>query len=207
VIETLLERLAQLPPAGIYLAIGLLAAVENIVPPVPADTAVALGAFLAARNDQLSIWTVYAVTLVANVSTATGMYVAARLVGRRFIESRVGRRFVRPRALAALERAYHRHHLWGIFTSRFLPGYRAVVPPFAGVVGLRASRALPPMIAATALYYALLVLLAWQLGANWEGLRYAVARLGIGLAVLAAAVTVLLAWLVWRHRHHLRGHE
>jgi membrane protein DedA with SNARE-associated domain len=49
-IEGLLERLLALPAPAVYLVIGTLATVENIIPLVPADTAVALGAFLAQRG-------------------------------------------------------------------------------------------------------------------------------------------------------------
>jgi hypothetical protein len=39
----------------------VLAALENIIPPVPADTAVALGAFLAGRGT-LNAWAVFGIT-------------------------------------------------------------------------------------------------------------------------------------------------
>ncbi|MEK6610644.1 MAG: hypothetical protein AABZ35_06970, partial [Gemmatimonadota bacterium] len=79
----MLNWLAGLPPQGIYGALALLAALENIVPPVPADLAVALGAFLAARDDApVSVTAVYIVTVVANVTSAIGMYAVARTVGK-----------------------------------------------------------------------------------------------------------------------------
>ena len=162
----------------------------------------ALGAFLAARNPALSVWAVYAVTVVGNVGSAAGMYAAARSFGRRIVETRFGRRVITPRALAALERAYFRHHLWGIFTSRFLPGYRAVVPPFAGLVRLPAAKALPPMAAASTLYYGLLVAVAYGLGSNWDAVRAFLGDLGLVLGALALAATAVLAWLLWRQRRN-----
>jgi membrane protein DedA with SNARE-associated domain len=167
---------------------------------VPADTVVALGAFLAARDAPITVLGVYAVTLVANVSTASGMFFVARTVGRAFFDSPAGRRVLSRRSLETLERAYRRHHLWGIFLSRFLPGYRAIVPPFAAIVNLPARKALPPVALATALYYGALVLIAHRVGRNWEAVERSVGRLGTMLAVVAAAVTVLIVWLVWRRR-------
>jgi membrane protein DedA with SNARE-associated domain len=102
-------------------------------------------------------------------------------------------------------RLYERHHFWGIFVSRFLPGYRAVVPPFAAVAGLPIWKALPPIVLATGLYYAFLTLLAYHFGRNWEAVRSAVAHFSVVLAVAAVAVTVVIAVLVWRHRHHMRA--
>jgi membrane protein DedA with SNARE-associated domain len=187
--------------------IALLAALENIVPPVPADTAVALGAFLAARGAPISTTAVFLVTWVANVTSAVGMYYVARTVGRPFVESRTGRRLLSPRALRALERAYQRHHLWGIFLSRFLPGYRAVVPPFAGIAGLAALRALPPVVVASGLYYGLLVFLAHRIGANWDSLTRVLRQLGWWLGAIAAVATALLAWALvrWRRRQDDAG--
>lgn len=200
-IDGVLNWLAGLPPQGIYGALALLAALENIVPPVPADLAVALGAFLAARDDApVSVTAVYVVTVVANVTSAIGMYAVARTVGKSFLESRTGQRLLSARSQAALQRAYQRHHLWGIFVSRFLPGYRAVVPPYAGMIGLPASKALPPVILATAIYYAVLVWGAHRVGQNWESVQAWVGHIGIGLGLVAIAVTLVVGWLVWRAR-------
>ena len=49
-IESLLDWVSQLPPAAVYAVLALLAAVENVMPPVPSDAAVALGAFLSHRG-------------------------------------------------------------------------------------------------------------------------------------------------------------
>jgi membrane protein DedA with SNARE-associated domain len=172
---------------------------------VPADTAVALGAFLAARDAPISVTAVYLVTLVANVTSAIGMYAVARTVGRNFLVSRVGRRLLSERSQVALQRAYERHHLWGIFVSRFLPGYRAVVPPFAGMIGLPASKALPPMVLATAIYYGLLVFVAHRIGSNWETVVRWLGHVTLGLAIAGGVVTVGVCWLVWRHRRRERA--
>ena len=67
--------------------------------------------------------------------------------------SPTGRRLLAPRSLAIIEREYLRFGIVGIFISRFLPGIRAVVPPFAGLVGLGAIRTLAPMGLASAIWY------------------------------------------------------
>jgi membrane protein DedA with SNARE-associated domain len=181
-----------LPPAGIYLAIAALAALENVFPPVPADTAAALGAFLAARNPSLNVWIVYAVTVGANVSSATGMFFFARRVGPAFLKTKLARRLLPEHAVATVRDEYERHHVWGIFVSRFLPVYRAIVPPFAGMMGVSAARAIPAMAAASAIFYGLVVWLAYRLGKNWEAVRHGLGDLGIALAAGALIVTVLL---------------
>jgi len=184
----------------VYGVIAVLAALENIFPPIPADSLVALGAFLAGEGAPVTMTGVFLATWIPNVASAIGMYWVARTVGRRFVESPTGRRLLSPRAMAAIARAYQRHHLWGIFVSRFLPGYRAVVPPFAGIAGLGAWRALAPVVVASGLWYGFLVWLAHRLGSNWDALQRDIGRLGWWFAVIALVVTTALAVLIWRWR-------
>jgi membrane protein DedA with SNARE-associated domain len=206
-IDQVIAWLAGLPPAELYGVIALLAGLENIVPPVPADTAVALGAFLAAQGAALHPWGVYAATLVPNVVTAAGMYWLARTAGRAFGETGLGRRFFADRTMRAVGRLYAQHHFWGIFVSRFLPGYRAVVPPFAGAVGLPAHKALPPMVVASAIWYGAVCLLAYRLGTNWSAVRRAIAGVSSVLGAAALLATAALVWLVWRHRRRRAAEE
>jgi membrane protein DedA with SNARE-associated domain len=199
--------LTGLPQAGVYGVIALFAALENIFPPLPADSVIALGAFLAARGAEVTLLGVFFATWIPNVASAIGMYWVARTVGRTFAGSRAGRRLLSPRAMAALERAYQRHHLWGIFVSRFLPGYRAVVPPFAGLLGLGSFRALAPVVLASGLWYGFLVWLAHRIGTNWYALQRTVGRVSWWLGAAAAAVTALLLWGLWSWRRSRAGHD
>ena len=52
-----------------------------------------------------------------------------------------------------IEREYIRFGIFGIFIGRVLPGIRAVVAPFAGLVNLSAPRALIPIALASAIWY------------------------------------------------------
>lgn len=172
---------------------------------MPADLVVALGAFLAGQGADITVPGVFLATWIPNVATAIGMYWVARTVGRSFAESPAGRRLLSPRAMRALELAYQRHHTWGIFVSRFLPGYRAVVPPFAGIAGLGAYRALVPVAVASGIWYGFVVLLAHHLGSNWPSVAHALGRVGWWLAAAALTVTALLAFGLWRwRRSHAR---
>ena len=96
------------------------------------------------------------------------MYLAARRYGHRLFASRTGRRLLAPRSLAVIEREYLRFGIAGIFISRFLPGIRAVVPPFAGLVRLGAVRTFVPMAVASAIWYGGITLVGSLIGARWE---------------------------------------
>lgn len=198
-IDSALGWLQALPTGPVYGVIAVLAALENIIPPVPADTAVALGAFLASRGT-LEWPVVFAVTWVANVGSATAVFAAGRHLGRPFFETPVGRRLLSPHALAAIERAYRRHGIWGIFLSRLLPVWRAVVPPFAGVVKLPAWRVLPSLYLASALWYGTLTYVIYRLGGQLDRALHLLDSLNRGLAIAALVLAVIVIVAVWRYR-------
>lgn len=179
----------------VYTIVAVLAGLENIFPPVPADTAIALGAFLSHRGT-VSAGVVFGLTWSVNVGTAALVYGAARTAGRRFFRGRLGRRLIRPSAMQRIETLYARHGVWGIFLSRFIPGVRAVVPPFAGVAGLGAVRALVPTAAASALWYGALTWLVASVARQLEDVVRLMDRLNlialVGAVLLVAAIVGII---------------
>jgi membrane protein DedA with SNARE-associated domain len=198
--ERLLVWLGTAPTLPAYAVLVALSAIENVFPPVPADVAVALGAFFAQRTGH-STALLGLLCWFANTVTSAGMYAFARARGPAFFTAGLGRQLLPPAALDALRAAYARHGVAGIFLSRFLPGVRAGVTPFAGVVGLSPGRALVPAAAASAIWYAALVSLASAFGLEASAVRRLLERADAVLATLAV-ITVIAAvlWLVWRAR-------
>lgn len=199
-LEAFLGWLTGLPTPLVYLVLGLLSALENVFPPVPADVAVALGAFLAQRG-RLSAPLLGVLCWLANSLSAAAVYAAARARGEAFFTSGLGRKLVPAAALTTLREAYARHGVASIFVSRFLPGVRAAVLPFAGVAGLSPARALVPAMSASAVWYAALVLAGSSLGLGWDAVRALVedASRALGLVGLLASLGILV-WLVRRAR-------
>jgi membrane protein DedA with SNARE-associated domain len=176
--------------------IAVLAALENIFPPVPADMVVALGAFLAGRGT-LNAWAVFGITWAFNVAGAAFVYSLARRHGRRFFRERIGQKLLTPSVLAHVERAYDRHGTYGIFLSRLLPVWRAVVAPFAGIAGLSPARTLIPVALASGLWYGALTLLVVRLGTNLETVLAQLGRINRGLGIGALVLLVVGALIVW----------
>jgi membrane-associated protein len=158
---------------------------------------VALGGFLAGRGT-LNTGAVFLITWVANVGSAAGVYAVGRRYGRAFFDGGLGHRLVPPDVLAHIAAAYQRHGTWGIFVSRLLPVWRAVVPPFAGVTGVPPTRALLPMALASALWYGALTFLVGALGTNFETVVAAVARMNAVLGGVALALLGALGYWLWR---------
>jgi membrane protein DedA with SNARE-associated domain/uncharacterized tellurite resistance protein B-like protein len=168
---------------------------------VPSDAAVALGAFLSIRG-LTTPFGVFIVTWVANLAGAAAVYFIARRYGRRLFATRTGRRLLAPRSLAIIEREYLRFGVAGIFISRFLPGIRAVVPPFAGLIGLSALRTLVPMGVASAIWYGGITILGTVIGSEWERINRIILGVNRTLAVVAVALigTGVILYLRARRR-------
>jgi membrane protein DedA with SNARE-associated domain len=199
--SAILEYLVGLPPALIYLLIGAGAAIENIIPPVPADTFVLLGAFVAA-NGNASPFLVFLVTWGANVLSALIVFAIARRFGPSFFERhRIGHWLIRPRQLARITRFYDRWGTPAILVSRFLPAFRAIVPVFAGITRVPKRRVILPVAAASAAWYGLLVFLGTTAGRNLDAILAALDRAGAILVVVALILVVLGGVWWWKTRH------
>lgn len=182
-----------------YVVLGLLATVENVVPPVPADAAVLLGAFLSHRGVTDPV-AVFLVVWICNVGGALGVYFVARRYGPQLFASPRGRKLVAPESIAVIEREYLRFGIVGIFLARFLPGIRAVVPPFAGIVNLSPTRAAIPIVLASAIWYGGITILGTVLGSQWERIAAILSNVNRALGLVALVVAV-----AWGARLYLRA--
>jgi membrane protein DedA with SNARE-associated domain len=198
--EAVLSRLAELPPVLIYLVIGTGAALENFIPPIPADTFVLLGAFLAETTGATAL-AIFLVTWLSNVASAVGVYLLARRYGESFFATNVGRWLLQPRQLQQVGGFYARWGTPAIFVSRFLPAFRALVPVFAGVTRVPLGRVLLPMAVASGLWYGLLVYLGAFAGRNWDAIVALLGQVSGGLVVAATVLGTALMYWWWRTRH------
>ncbi len=205
--EQLLLQIPTIPPGIAYILVGVLACAENIFPPIPADTAIALGAFLSNKGT-MSAWAVFGITWVANVGSASAVYLAARTAGRAFFTGKLGNRLVKPQSMARIEALYERHGTWGIFLSRFIPGIRAVIPPFAGVANLGWVRSLVPVAIASGIWYGTLTYVAANLLLRLDDVFVFVARMNRVAAIVAIVLlTGIGIWVVrgWIRRKTVRS--
>jgi membrane protein DedA with SNARE-associated domain len=180
--------------------------IENFFPPSPSDVFVVLAAFLSHRGTMTPL-TIFLVAWGFGSAGAIAVYWGARHFGKRFLETRLGRRLISPGAFAALEREYVRFGMVGIFLFRLLPAFRAVVAPFAGFVNLPVRRALVPIILACGAWYAGLTFLGRAVGSGWGTISAVLHQLNRGLGLAAAVVAIgLLVWILRRRRraHRIR---
>ena len=197
-LENFIERLSGVPLAVLYPTLGLLAAVENIFPPLPTDAVVAFGSFLAARG-QGNPWATFLVTWLSNVAGAAGMYWAGRKYGRSVLTKGFAK-WIGPDAEIRLERSYGKYGLAALFVSRFLPAVRAVVPVFAGAAKLPFLPVISIMGLASGIWYAFLTIVAFRAGSDWEALQSTIANYSRAITVLAVVMVAVGAAIWWKKR-------
>lgn len=167
---------------------------------MPADIGVALGAFLSGRG-VMNPWMVFGLTWITNVASAAGVYALARRHGEVVSRGFLGRHIFTPNTVKHIEEQYRKHGVYGIFLSRLLPIWRAVVMPFAGIAKVPAWKALPPMAVASAVYYGALTYLIMRLGTDLDRVIAWVKHINTGLAIVAGlAALIIVVWIVRRRR-------
>lgn len=197
--------LSALPAPWLYAAIAVAACLENIFPPLPADTVVALGAFVAARGEgtALGAWTA---TMVGNISGAVGMFFVGRRVGLHWLTSRFPRVFP-SEAVAQISVRFQKRGVVAMAISRVLPAVRALVPPVAGALGYGLGRTVMAMSIASAVWYGIICVVAFRAGANADVVLETIAKQQRVLMLTAAGIVIVAVVVgVWlrRSRTHSR---
>jgi membrane protein DedA with SNARE-associated domain len=204
--NAILDFLGSQGPLLLYGLLGAGSALENLFPPIPADTFVLLGAFLAARG-RADASTVFLVTWLANGLTALSVYWMGYRFGRPFFQAGLGRHVLNPAQLRRLGDFYGRWGLPAIFVARFLPGLRAMVPVFAGVTHQKFMVVAFPVLVASGIWYGALVWLGARAGRNLPAIMAWLSHANRALLALAGLLCLLggIWWL--RTRREGRGGE
>ena len=199
--DRLAEIIGGLSPHTLYALLALMTFIEAIFPPVPADVAVALGSFLAARRGMNLYLTI---TMIVGGLTAGSalVYWVARKYGAVWMHAQL-KRFGVDTAERQLEAMYGRYGLGALFIGRFVPGLRMFVPAVAGMLRVPFAMSVAVIAFASLIWYGIIAALAFRVGSDWEMFRFAVQRLlgRVGLTAAAFfALAILVGWAVWRQR-------
>jgi membrane protein DedA with SNARE-associated domain len=149
---------------------------------------------------------VFFLGLFGNVAGAGVTYTLGRKFGSRAFLHRL-EKYAGPTAEQRIRELHKKYGFWGLFVSRFLPGVRAIVPPFAGAIKLPAGRVMLAISTASAVWFALITFLAFRAGDNWDVVQHYIVRSGKVASAIAVAIVVLIAvvWYVKRRNRAARG--
>jgi membrane protein DedA with SNARE-associated domain len=162
--------------------------------------AAALGAFWAVRAGVSPVLVGF-LCFLGNQASAVGVYVWVRRRGDAVRQSREFHLLLPPETQPAMRRYFDRFGGLGIFLSRFLPGLRAGVLPFAALNHVSPLRALLPAGIASLLWYVALTAAGSALGLAYDDVKTTVARVTGALGtvgIVIAAAGILLLWRAGR---------
>ena len=202
--DSVFATLAGLPAGLLYPILLTVAAIENLIPPFPADVIIAFGAFVAAQG-QHPMLLVFLSAWVGNVGGALLVYYLGWRYGAQRLERQIAGDKA-PEREARFREMFNRYGLAALFAARFVPGVRALVPAMAGALKLPLVSTSIMLAAASAIWYGSITFVAFRVGADWSVLRLELGefsrRLGVGaLAILALG---LMIWAAVRARRSRR---
>ena len=183
------------PPEWIYFFLFVGAFLENVVPPIPGDTLIVFGAYLAGRG-VIDVWAAYGAMFVGSASGCLLVYWIAYVKGREFF-LRLEARYFDESKIEVAENLFQKYGIRIVIFNRFLPTVRAFVGIVAGIIQMRPQKVVLCVLVGTFIWNSLLVYFGLMVGENWQ-LVIAVLRtynqVVIALALVTAAVYYGLKW-------------
>lgn len=177
-----------------YFAIFVAVILGNIGFPVPEETILALGGYMAQRG-ALRLDIVMTIGIVSAVTGDGIGYWLGRRYGRRAIE-RYGRWVhITPARLDQVCAFVARHGAWAVFCARFVAGLRFLAGPLAGATGLRPLAFAAGNVLDACLFVPIVVGLGYLFGRTFgddiERLVRRVEHVALGVALVLALVLVI----------------
>ncbi len=199
--EQFLLILSDQPPELICFFLFLGAFLENLIPPIPGDTIIVFGAYLAGMGI-VPLAPAYAVMWLGSTSGCLLVYAVAYWKGRAFFLGFRSRIFS-EKNLDRVEAGFSRYGDRIVIFNRFLPTVRAFVGIVAGISRLHPLRMLVYVVLSTLIWNSLLVYFGLKVGENWGLVVDALRTYNRVILVLMAAGGIGF-WL-WRRRKKGRG--
>jgi membrane protein DedA with SNARE-associated domain len=186
-----------------YLIVLLGVGIESLGIPVPGETALLVGVFLAAQG-RLSVVVVAVVAWIGAVVGDNLGYLIGRRWGRRLMAVRGLRRVYTPERLERAEALFERRGWLAVFTGRFVALLRIFAGPLAGMHRMPWPGFVVANATGGAIWVAVIVVVGTLIGKNLDRAITFVGRAGyIGLALgilVAGAYVVVRIRLARRHR-------
>ncbi|RKR88153.1 membrane protein DedA with SNARE-associated domain [Micromonospora pisi] len=180
------------------LGVGLLVALENLVPPVPSEVVLALAGYLAGegRGNVVVMWVA---ATAGSVLGALALYWVGAALGEERLKRWLDRvPLVDAEDLDRADRWFARYGNWAVLLGRMVPVVRSLVSVPAGADGMPIGRFLALTTLGSGIWNSIFVGLGFALGSRWQQIdRYST---WFDLALLAGFVLVVSTWVVKRLR-------
>lgn len=195
--ELIISYLHQLSPFWVYVAIFLIAYIENLFPPSPSDVMIVAGGYLVGIG-YIDFFTTLIVATIGSTSGFMTMYQIGDWFGIKIIEK--GKiKFLPLESVHKVETWFRNYGYWLIVVNRFLSGTRAVVGFFAGMAEVKFTpTALLCFVSALA-WNLILIYLGTLLGENWEMIGFYLTTYSQIVTALVV-IGIIIGIIIWYKR-------
>ena len=169
---------------------------ENTGLPVPGESVLLFGSFLAHQDVLRLKWVIVAAILGAIAGDNAG-YVIGYYGGAALLRRLRGRAFFPEHRFDQAESAVLRYGASAVFVARFITGLRILAGPLAGAFRMRYSRFLLANVAGAMAWAATVGAAGYLLGTSWDRLVRFAGRLDWAVLILAAAILIVV-WILRR---------
>lgn len=161
------------PVLGIYIILGIIAYLENVVPPIPGDILIVFGGYLASELI-IGFWWVVLLTTAGSVMGFMTMYYFGYVVGDEIRTQRNRFPFLRFFDAEYLDKAERWMYRWGqgvVLANRFLAGARSIISITAGVTRLNPRKTVMYATVGALAWNIILIGAGWLIGDNWPVIK------------------------------------
>ena len=193
---TVVNAVADLPPALLYLVIVVWLSVESAAVPLPNEAILLFSGFLVGAG-HLNLFIALIASVIGTATGATFSWWVARTYGPAGVRKVGHYVFLTPGRLAAAERFFRQRGPAAIFLARLTPVVRTVMSYPAGLAKMPYRSFIVATLAGCTIWNVLVLLIGRAAGQHWTDLfeRYHTPLLVAGVLLLLAAV----AYLVLEH--------
>ncbi len=165
-LEQTITTLNSLPNETLYLFLFAVVVFEYLIPPLPGDTTMVLGAYFIGTG-KLDLTTVYIVTTLGSIGGFLILFFVGKYYGRDFFLKKNYRLFSREMILKT-EKWFQHYGTGLIAANRFLAGGRSVISLIAGISNMKFSTITLAALFSCMIWNAILIAGGYFLGKNWQ---------------------------------------
>lgn len=187
--------LNNLPSETIYFFLFFIAFIEYVLPPLPGDTLMVFGAYLAGTG-KLDILTLYILTTLGSIIGFLTLFFIGKYYGREFFLKK-NYRFFPKELILQIEKWFQRYGVGLITANRFLSGARSAVSLFAGMSNTNVYSTTLAALVSSMIWNALLLFGGYFLGKNWQLVITIVMRYN---QIIFAVFILLLLFYFWKKK-------
>ena len=191
----LLYFLHSIKPGYLYGVLFVSAIIENLFPPIPGDTIVLIGAYLAGRGE-LGLGYVFVSTTLGGTVGFLALFLVFKYFGRNFFVKK-NYWFFTEGNIQKVQRWFDRYGYLVILFNRFLSGARSVVSVFAGIANMKTFYVSIFTFISCIIWNGMIIGSGYILGQNWRLLVSVLKtyqRIVFLLILLLATLWIILKW-------------